>query len=84
MGNKGRGRREDHNSFCEKNQVYAILVGLFLGNMEPIKLRKIQRETKRQSDAEVLNLVLWDLPAISSHFLSHDLGYVPLCISPFG
>ena len=83
MGNKGRGRREDHNSFCEKNQVYAILV-VFLGNMEPIKLRKIQRETKRQSDAEVLNLVLWDLPAISSHFLSHDLGYVPLCISPFG
>ena len=83
MGNKGRGRREDHNSFCEKNQVYAILV-VFLGNIEPIKLRKIQRETKRQSDAEVLNLVLWDLPAISSHFLSHDLGYVPLCISPFG
>ena len=69
--------------FVKKTRCTQYL-SFFLGNMEPIKLRKIQRETKRQSDAEVLNLVLWDLPAISSHFLSHDLGYVPLCISPFG
>ena len=43
-----------------------------LRNMEQIKLG-------RRSDAEVLNLVPRDLPAISDYFINLDLGIVRVC-----
>ena len=46
-----------------------------LRNMEQNKLG-------RRSDAEVLNLVLGDLPAISDYFINLDLGIVCHCIYP--
>ena len=41
-----------------------------------------QNKLGRRSDAEVLNLVLGDLPAISDYFINLDLGIVCHCIYP--
>ena len=67
--------------------MFAIVVGFVWETWETwnqSNLEKTQRETRRQRDAEVLNLVFGDLPDISDNFINHDLKYVPLSVSLFG
>ena len=77
MFNKGRGRRVDRNILCETSpgRKCPQYLSDCLRNMEQNKLG-------RRSDAEVLNFVLGDLPAISDYFINLDLGIVCHCIYP--